>query len=155
VIDLEYRLIASRSDVRIAANPFGGFCYRARPRGRLEVRGPEGPVSRPDSVFDRAETDWPPARWYDFTYRGDDGRATGVAVVDHPANPRSPWHVHRGIHMLNPCIVANEPVTIRRDRPLLLRYRLVVHDGDAAAANLPALAAEFAGTAPQGAEAAR
>lgn len=145
LIDLEYRLTATKSAVRIAANPFGGFCYRARPRGRLEVRGPDGVVTRPDSVFDRAETNWPPARWYDATYREEDGKTTGVAVIDHPANPRSTWHIHRGIHMVNPCIVATEPLTIRRDRPLVLRYRLVVHDGDAAAADLPARAAEFAG----------
>jgi hypothetical protein len=145
VIDLEYTLTAPR-DVRIETNPFGGFCYRARPRGKLEITGPEGSVTLPDSVFDRAETDWPPSRWYDFTYRGADGTVTGVAVIDHPKNPRSPWHVHRGIHMLNPCIVAQGPVTIQRNRPLVLRYRLVAHDGDAAAAGIPTLATAFAGS---------
>lgn len=145
VIDLEYALTAPKGDVRIEANPFGGFCYRARPRGTLEVVSPEGKVMLPNSVFDRTETNWPPARWYDFTYRSEGGRVTGVAVIDHPANPRSTWHGHRGIHMLNPCVVADGPVTIGKDRPLVLRYRLVAHDGDAAAAGLPAMAAAFAG----------
>ena len=32
--------------------------------------------------------------------------------MDHPRNPPSTWHVVRGIHMLNPCIVSDAAVTI-------------------------------------------
>jgi hypothetical protein len=48
--------------------------------------------------------------------------------------------------MLNPCIVAERPVTIRREEPLSLRYRLVAHDGDAASINLEKLYTDFAAT---------
>ena len=48
--------------------------------------------------------------------------------MDHPSNPLSTWHVVRNIHMLNPCIVAESPVTIGFVVPLYLRYRLVAHD---------------------------
>jgi hypothetical protein len=104
----------------------------------LEITAPDGPVpvSRPDAVFDKPETDWPSARWYDLTYHGEGGKVSGAAVLDHPENPPTVWHVVRGIHMLNPCIVAAGPVVIQPGTPLALRYRVVAHDGPADAALL-------------------
>jgi hypothetical protein len=144
IIDVEYRVTPAEGEIRIEPNPFGGFCYRARPRGKVEMTGPDGPVAAADAIFDRPASNWPAARWYDATYRGEGGKVSGVAVMDHPSNPTTTWHGHRGLHMLNPCIVANGPVTVSRNKPLVLRYRLVAHDGDAAAANLPALYRQFA-----------
>jgi methane monooxygenase PmoA-like len=145
VVDYEYRFSApTRKPVVIAQNPFGGFCYRARPRGKLEISAPEGKMDRPDAIFNKAETNWPVSRWYDFTYTTPEGKVNGAAVMDHPKNPRSTWHIVRGIHMLNPCIVADGPVTIRPGEPLVLRYRLVAHDGAAASADLERLFTDFA-----------
>jgi hypothetical protein len=144
VIDYEFKhTVATRKPVRIAQNPFGGFCYRARPRGKQEITGPNGRMMLPDAVFDRAETNWPSSHWYDLTYRADDGKVSGVAVMDHPNNPLSTWHVVRGIHMLNPCIVAEGPHEIEFGDPLYLKYRLVAHDGDAASVDLPKLYDQF------------
>ena len=56
-------------------------------------------------------------------------RRIGVAVIGHRENPPSTWHNLRPIAMVNPCIVAPGPVTIKKGEPLTLRYRLVVHDG--------------------------
>jgi hypothetical protein len=147
VVDYEYKFTPpTRTPVTIAQNPFGGFCYRARPRGRQVITDADGKViDRPDSIFDKSETNWPRSRWYDLTYHQADGKVSGVAVMDHPSNPLSTWHVVRGIHMLNPCIVAEEAFTIRFGEPLFLRYRVVAHDGDAAGANLPALYDDFVG----------
>lgn len=144
VIDYELRYAApTKKPVVLAQNPFGGFCYRAKPRGKQLLTGPNGPATYRDSVFDKAETNWPSAGWYDLSYEMPDGTVNGVAVMSHPDNPASTWHVVRGIHMLNPCIVAAGPVTIQPGKPLVLRYRLVAHDGAAAAADLPALYREF------------
>jgi hypothetical protein len=44
--------------------------------------------------------------------------------------------------MINPCIVADGPVTIKDS--LVLKYRLVIHDGDAASVPLAKLYQEFA-----------
>ncbi len=144
VLDYRYRFtIPTDEPVTLGQNPFGGFCYRARPRGELVVTGPAGPVSLPDSVFNRPETNWAASAWYDFTYRQPDGRVSGVAVFDHPDNPRSTWHAVRGIHMLNPCIVAGGPLTIAPGQALQLRYRLLAHDGPADPAVLDRVAASF------------
>lgn len=146
VIDYDYRFTPpTGTPVVIAQNPFGGFCYRALPRGKLVVSGPDGEVDLPNAVYNRAETNWPAARWYDLTYAAPDGKMNGVALINHPANPRSTWHVVRNIHMLNPCIVADAPLTISSGSPLRLRYRLVAHDGPANPSVLDRLAGEFAG----------
>ena len=147
VVDYEYRYYVPREStgkpVVIAQSPFGGFCYRARPRGELTVTGPRGVMDLPNSVHNKAETNWPAGPWYDFTYRGADGKVNGVAVINHPKNPPTTWHIHRGIHMLNPAITAAGPVTVQPDAPLVLRYRVVVHDGPAVGAELDQLTAEF------------
>ncbi len=144
VVDYEFKLtVPTRNPVVIESSPFGGFCYRARPRGEMTATSPEGKIELKDAVFNRPEANWPSARWYDLSYRAEGGRVSGVAVMDHPGNPTTTWHVVRGIHMLNPCIVAGEPVTIAFGEPLYLRYRVVAHDGDAAAVDLNALWESF------------
>lgn len=143
VVDYDYRYRAVETPAVIAANPFGGFCYRARPRGTLAVWGPSGQVDLPNAIFNRAETNWPAADYYDLTYTTPEGGVNGCAVINHPANPPSTWHVVRNIHMLNPCIVAGGPVTIPVEKPLRLRYRLVTHEGQPPLARLSQLAAAF------------
>ncbi|MBM3458352.1 MAG: hypothetical protein FJX77_07450, partial [Armatimonadetes bacterium] len=92
VLDYEYKFsVPTMLDVAIAPNPFGGFCCRLRSGGRLTVSGPDGRVDRPDAVFDRPDTNWPAARWYDFSYQPTAGRGWGVAVLDHPLNPPTTW----------------------------------------------------------------
>lgn len=139
VIDYELKYtVPTKKPVVIGQNPFGGFCYRAKPRGQAIVTGPGGAIVTPDSVFNRSETNWPPSRWYDLTYREGE-TASGVAILDHPDNPGTTWHISRELHMLNPCIVADVAVTIPFGEPLYLKYRVVAHDGDASAVDLDAL----------------
>ena len=45
--------------------------------------------------------------------------------------------------MVNPCIVAEKPVTIASGRPLTLRYRVILFDGTVPAPLVRDLAAEF------------
>lgn len=144
VVDYDYKFtVPTRTEVVIGENAFGGFCYRARPRGQVEISGPAGKMNLPDSVSDKPESNWPSADWYDMTYRAADGKVSGVTVMDHPNNPQSTWHVTRALHLLNPSIVALGPVTIPFGEPLYLRYRLVVHDGAASTVDLPKLWEQF------------
>lgn len=144
VVDYDFKFtVGGRKDAVIAQNPFGGFCYRALPHGEAVVSGPDGVLNRPNSVFDRAETNWPTAKWYDLSYRSPDDTMYGVTVMDHPNNPLSTWHVARNLHMLNPCIVAEGPHTLRFGEPLYLRYRVVAHDGPVSSVDINALYEEF------------
>jgi hypothetical protein len=73
----------------------------------------------------------------------NEGKTVGVAVIDHPENPPSPWHNLKPIAMLNPCIVAKGPVKLTANQPLHLRYRLVIHDGPPPVALIKQLATKF------------
>ena len=94
----------------------------------------------PNPSHVKPESDWPAAPWYGYTLRLDDGKVAGVAVIDHPQNPRSFWHNHRDVRMLNPCIVAPAAVKLNANEPLVLRYRVVAHDGETPASELGRLA---------------
>lgn len=130
VIDLTYRLTPT-VDVTLDQTAFGGFCAKTRKDGQAVYTSPEGAVKLPDPHHLKPETNWPAAAWYDRTVELESGKTIGVAVIDHPGNPPSTWHNLPPIAMVNPCIVAPGPVTIKQDQPLRLRYTLVVHDGPA------------------------
>lgn len=59
-----------------------------------------------------------------------DGREAGIALFDHPKNPRHPvtWYAIRS-HMsyLNAAVVAGGPLELAPHESLALRYRIVVH----------------------------
>ncbi|MEW6161279.1 MAG: DUF6807 family protein [Verrucomicrobiota bacterium] len=128
VLDLVYTLEGD-AKVRLARWAFSGFCVRTRKDGQLETYNPGGAVTLPNPRHTEPESDWPAANWYDFTLRFDDGTIAGVAVIDHPKNPPTLWHNHRDVRMINPCIVAPAAVDLNPGSPLILRYRVVAHDG--------------------------
>jgi hypothetical protein len=143
VIDLEYTLTPT-ADLTLSRWAFSGFCVRARGEGKLTAYSPAGEVKLPNPSHVKPESDWPAAPWYGYTLKSDDGKTAGVAVIDHPKNPPSLWHNHRDIRMLNPCIVAPGEVKLKANDPLVLRYRVVAHDGETPRAALDALASEWA-----------
>lgn len=144
VLDYDYQLTPpTGTPVVIGQHPFGGFCYRAMPGGSLVITSPSGVADLPDSVPIKPQTNWPAARWYDMTYTTSDGTVSGLALIDHPKNPRTSWHNARSLHLMNPCIVADAPLSITSGTPLRLRYRLVPHDGPAQASEIGKLADSF------------
>jgi hypothetical protein len=128
VIDLTYTLTPD-ADLTLPRRAFSGFCVRVPVGPKLEAFGPDGAVTLPNPHHEQPDTDWPAARWYAYGLTFDDGRTAAVAVIEHPKNPPSMWHNQRDVRMLNPCIVAPGPVTIKAGEPLVLRYRVVALDG--------------------------
>src|SRR5688572_28868174 len=143
VLDLTYTLTPT-ADLKLSRWAFSGFCVRTRKEGKLTAFGPGGEVKLPDPSHVKPESDWPAAAWYGYTLTFDDGKVAGVAVIDHPRNPPSLWHNHRGVRMLNPCIVAPAAVELKAGKPLVLRYRVVAHDGPTPRELLDRLAKEWA-----------
>ena len=142
VIDLVYDL-EPRADTVIDRSAFGSFCVRCRKDGEITFTGPDGEVSLPWPHYLKPETDWPAAEWYDLAIRLEGGKTVGVAVLDHPKNPPSGWHNLASLGMINPCITAAGPITLKKGEPLVLRYRLVVHDGPAPIDLLQRLSGEW------------
>ena len=146
IVDYEYHFAPATSrPVVIQQEPFGGFCYRAKPRGEIIISDASGPLDTPNADPDVPARNWPARPWYDFSTKSADGKIVGGAVIEHPKNPKGTWHIVRFAHMLNPCICRDGPVTIGA-KGLTLRYRVAAHDGPADAAALNALHADFAKT---------
>ena len=133
---------ATARPVVLGRQPFGGFCYRAQPRGDIVISDSSGRLDLENADPDIPAKNWPARPWYDFSTRAPDGKVVGGAVFDHPKNPASSWHIVRAAHMLNPCIVRDGPVTIG-GAGLTLRYRVAAHDGGADISALDALASDF------------
>jgi hypothetical protein len=148
VLDLQYTL-DPKFDTKLARWAFSGFCVRTRLDGNLEAFDRDGRVDRPNPSHVKPETDWPASMWYAYQLRGvnraagDGGVTIGVAVVDHPKNPPALWHNHRGIGMLNPCIVAPGEVVLKKNEPLVLRYRVMAFDGELPREQIQRLAEDF------------
>jgi hypothetical protein len=145
VLDLTYTLTPA-GEMTLARWAFSGFCARAIKEGypKLSAVGPAGPIA-PDKLPNpshlKPDSDWPDAPWYAYELIADaDGGQCGVAVINHPQNPKTLWHNHRDIRMLNPCIVAPGAMILTPDKPLTLRYRVVAFDGATPAAMLDTLA---------------
>jgi hypothetical protein len=145
VVDLDFRLTPT-SPVTLNQAAFGGLCLKARKGGKAAYFDPKGEVRLPMPHPVKPESTWPAADWYDYTIRLDSGKTIGVAILDHPSNPPTRWHNMAPISMLNPCIVTQGPVTIKREHPLRLSYRLVVHDGPAPVDFLASLTQEWRST---------
>ena len=128
ILDLVYTL-SSDADITLARWAFSGFCVRMPKTGKLAISSPEGPANRPAPSHTKPETDWPAAPWYDYTLTFDDNTQAGLTLIDNPRNPPSLWHNHKDIRMINPAITAPSSITIKANEPLILRYRLVAHDG--------------------------
>jgi hypothetical protein len=93
------------------------------------------------------------SNWVDH-YGQVEGEALGVAIFDHPANPRHPtwWHSRAyglfaanifGLHDFEPGTGADGKLTLAPKEKLHFRYRVIVHSGDAKNAGLAALYTDY------------
>jgi hypothetical protein len=107
---------------------YAGLSVRmAKDAGNWRAADSEGHIF--DKEFNNAK-----ARWLDYTIQaGPAGTEGGVAILDHPSNPRHPttWYVILGDPMryFSPALIYDQPFTLAAGRTLKLRYRVIVHPG--------------------------
>jgi hypothetical protein len=142
VIDVAFKL-SVLVDYQLNKQSFSGFSFQARKDGDSHYTNSGGTVMLPDAHYSVPELNWPGAPWYGYVITLANGRTVGAAVLDHPSNPPTTWHQSRGLWMLNPNIAAVGPFTVKKDVPLTLRYRVVVHDGDTPTALVDKLSNEW------------
>jgi hypothetical protein len=135
-IDFEISLLALEDHVRIGGSEnekgYGGFSVRLCLPEDVRFRGPNGPVE-PQMLSVKAEP------WMDVRgTHADSDRMFGVAILCHPSLPGFPqrWILRKARSLQNPVYPGREAVPLSRDQPLVLRYRLVIHRGDAEPATL-------------------
>jgi hypothetical protein len=88
-----------------------------------------------------------PSRWVDYAGPSGPGKVEGICYMDHPDNPRhpTPWHVRRDGWM-EAAFNLSGPYGLAVDHPLELRYRLLIHKGTPAPAELSPAWEAFART---------
>jgi hypothetical protein len=154
-IDWETTVTAGGQSVRIDRTPirpetpwggYAGLSFRAAQTWRaVEGLDSEG---RRDGEIEHQR-----ARWVAITGVSEGQGRAGLAILDHPDNPRHPsyWRYidEPGFSYINPSLVLAGPYDLAEGATLRLRYRLIVLDGAPDAAALAdrhrAFGAEVAG----------
>jgi len=152
VMDFDVTLEAAVKPVKFGDTKEGFFAIRLAHtmREKLPDKSPGTGVIENASGAKGAKNTWgKPSPWVD--YSGPVGGKTyGVAIFDHPENPKHPtyWHVRDyGLFAANAFgehdFFADESrdgsMTIEPGESLRFRYRVVIHPGDAAAADVAGL----------------
>jgi hypothetical protein len=128
LIDIEVEVCALVDGLRIGGSEdskgYGGFSTRWVCPQDLAFMGAGGEVV-PRNEAVRA------GAWVDFIGSFGGQGKSGVAVFSHPENPQPAdlWVLRRSKSMQNPLYPGRDPVGLKRGEPLVLRYRLAIHDG--------------------------
>ena len=142
-IDFQISLLALEDGVRIGGSDnekgYGGFSPRVRTPKGLVFTGQKGLVQPRNLAVEAGP-------WLDFSgdFRGD-GNVSGLAVLCHKSIPGypTPWILRQKESMQNAVYPGRYPVPLSRQKPLVLRYRLIVHRGNAQQVNLDELQAQY------------
>ena len=128
-IDFETRLRALAKDVSIGGSEddqgkgYGGFSVRIRMPAALRLTGANGPLVARISSLQAGP-------WVDFSAPfGTSDRISGLTILCHPSLPQlpPPWILRQHGSMQNPVFPGRVPVPLSLTKPIVLRYRLVVH----------------------------
>ena len=151
-IDFDIAIRATAGPVTFGDTKEGAFGLRVADAIRVDSR-PGGRIVNSEGQSDAAA--WGKrAAWVD--YSGPiDGQTVGIAVLNHPTSFRFPthWHVRTyGLFAANPfglrgfagAKTLDGSYALSEGGTLVLRYRVILHRGDAAAAGISRRQAEYA-----------
>lgn len=156
VMDTAITLVADAGDVTIHDDKEGAFAIRTIPTLRLEGDVAKGHIINSEGVKDK-EAWGKRAKWVDYYGSDRAGNAVGIAIFDHPSNPRYPtwWHArHYGLFAANPFGQAHfekdapegaGDFTIKNGKEVTFRYRTILHKGTAEDAKIAESFEEFGG----------
>jgi hypothetical protein len=163
-IDFQISIHASHGDVTFGDTKEGTMGIRMHPLLRLqndERRGnhtAKGKAINSEGVEGKAV--WGKrAKWVDY-WAPIGGNTVGIAIFDHPSNPRHPtwWHARYyglvtanpfGIHDFEKKPPGTGDMLIKSGDSVLFRYRFLFHSGDVNQANIVGEYASFAATSPE------
>ncbi len=144
-IDIEISLRALEQNMRLGGSEnekgYGGFSARIRLENDVNFTSSGGKV-KPDILPVKARG------WMDISGSfGKGGALAGLSILCHPDNPGfpNPWILRSKGSMQNavypfPGAIA---VPISETQPTILRYRLLVHEGDNEALDIAAIYADY------------
>jgi len=137
------------TDVRIERTNHSLFSARVRPELSVESGGR---IVNAEGKENHEGTHGIPSVWCDYSGAWDDGAVEGMAIFQHPENRwyPAPWFT-RDYGFFSPTRMNwldEGHLEFKQGETLRLRYRVVVHTGDAAAADIAGLWQQY----EQGAE---
>lgn len=142
-IDFQIELLALKDNMRLGgsedAKGYGGFTTRIPLPDGLEFTGTNGPVEPKNLSIEAGP-------WLDFSGNlAGNGKTSGLAILCHKSSPGYPqrWILRRKGSAQNPVFPGREPVPLSREKPIVLRYRLIIHRGDVNHIDLDKLQAEY------------
>ena len=145
IIDFNITIHASHGDLNLGDTKEGSMAIRLAPTLRLKGEVGEGHIVNSEGVKD-GNTWGKRAKWVDY-YGPIDGQTVGVAIFDHPDNPRHPtwWHVRDyGLFAANPFGIHNferkekgvGDFNVTSGTDVSWKYRFYMHQGDTESANV-------------------
>ncbi len=121
------------------AKGYGGFSPRVVMPKDIVFTGERGVVTPIENAVDAS-------RWMDIAGSYGPSGKSGVTILTHPSTTGFPqrWILRARNSMQNAVYPGQQPVAIPRDRPVILRYRLVLHRGELSPARIGELQAAYA-----------
>jgi len=153
IVDFDIVLTAGTDAVTFGDAKDGAFGLRMRPM--LREAGGDGHITNAEGLAGEAQVWGKPSDWCDYSGAVKDEKV-GIAILDHPENPRHPvrWHARGyGLFAANPFALSaftrdksqNGALTIAPGQSVRFRYRVIVHEGDAREAGIAAEWTKYAG----------
>jgi hypothetical protein len=147
MFDFEITLHASNGDLVLGDTKEGTMALRLAETMRLKGKVGKGHIVNSEGVRD-GETWGKRAKWVDY-YGPVDEKIVGVAMFDHPSNPRHPtwWHVRDyglfaanpfGIHDFEKKPPGSGDLKIAAGEKITFKYRFYFHEGDEKAGDVSA-----------------
>jgi hypothetical protein len=118
---------------------YGGFCARIKLPDDLIFTSEKG-GTKPQELQIKA------GPWMDFSADfGKNSKVSGLTILCHPTTPNypEPWILRQKGSMQNVVYPGQNRTTIAMDKPVVLRYRIIIHNGNAESINIPALQSEY------------
>lgn len=142
IVDCEFSITANHGPVKFGDTKEGTFAIRVAP----ELNEPKGHMLNSEGKVGEKEIWGKRANWVDYSGTVG-GEKLGIAMFDNPKNLRHPstWHARGyGLFSVNPfgeSYFYRDPkrdgsYTIEPGKTLTLRYRVIIHHGDAAEAHV-------------------
>ena len=144
IFDLDITLTALDTPVKLGDTKEGFFAIRLA--DKLAEKGGTGTMTNAEGAQKMKNVWGKPSPWVDYSGTLE-GEQLGVAIFDHPQNPKHPttWHSRDyglfaanalGDHDFQNDKTKDGSITIQPGKSLRFRYRVVIHPGDTAAAKV-------------------
>jgi hypothetical protein len=139
VFDFEITVHASNGELKFGDTKEGTMAIRLAETMRLKGKVGKGHIVSSEGIRD-AETWGKRAKWVDY-YGPVEGKTVGIAMFDHPSNPKHPtwWHVRDyglfaanpfGLHDFEKREKGAGDLTVPAGEKITFKYRFYIHSGD-------------------------